>query len=81
MKSKQSEEFLAGITVGDLRRQLKIYDQDADLYIGGLTFYRLKRRGPNLVSMEFNEIVHRDTDGTLVADDLDRPKKKKSRSR
>jgi hypothetical protein len=40
--------------------------------MGGLRFYRLKRRGPKLVALEFQEVVHRDNSGRLIAHDLDR---------
>lgn len=44
------------LTVGDLKRQLAIYDDDFELeFSGGLTFYRLKTRGDNLAVVEFNE--------------------------
>lgn len=49
-------------TVGDLRRALRFYDDDAALIFGNgddLTFYRVKNRGPTerpLVQIEFNEI-------------------------
>lgn len=44
------------LTVGDLRRQLAAFDDDTKLtFGGGLTFYRLKMRGENLVNLEFNE--------------------------
>jgi hypothetical protein len=59
----------AGITVGDLRRKLAAFPDDAELFFGGLTFYRLKSRGDLLVQLEFNESVYRDPDGTLVAQD------------
>lgn len=61
----------AGITVGEFRRQLAVFPDDADLYIGGLTFQRLKSRGPNLVALEFNEQVYRASDGTLVVEDVE----------
>jgi len=51
-KDLPSEKYLAGITVGDLRRQLDIFADDADLFIGGFQFYRLKSGGPLLVQVE-----------------------------
>lgn len=68
-----NERFTAGVTVGDLRRQLEIFPDDAELYMGGLRFYRLKSRGPQLVQLEFNEVVYRDADGALVAEDIEPP--------
>lgn len=68
---KKSPSTTAGITVGELRRQLEIYPEDAELFFGGLTFHRLKLRGEKLVSMEFNEEVYRQHDGTLIANDVD----------
>ena len=47
---------MADLTVGDLRRTLESYPDDAELgFSGGMTFYRLKWRGPNLVMLEFSE--------------------------
>lgn len=45
------------LTVGDLRMHLKIFDDDDEVIFGGgnLTFYRTKKRGPNLVQIEFAE--------------------------
>lgn len=59
----------AGITVGELRRQLEAFPDDAELYIGDLVFYRLKRRGDNLVQVEFNQTIYRDSSGRWVVDD------------
>jgi hypothetical protein len=43
-------------TVGQLKRALAVYDDDYELHLpGGLTFYRLKQRGPQLVALEVNE--------------------------
>ncbi|MDB4890269.1 MAG: hypothetical protein JWL61_2124 [Gemmatimonadetes bacterium] len=60
----------AGITVGDLVRQLSGFPQDAELYMGGLHFYRLKNRSDHLVQLEFQEQVYRDSSGQLFAEDL-----------
>jgi len=49
---------------------LRGFDQDAELYMGGLEFYRLKQRGPNLVQLEFNQSVYRDETGKLIAEDI-----------
>ncbi|MCH7419606.1 hypothetical protein [Pseudomonas mosselii] len=44
-------------TVGELRRQLASYpDDDEVIFEGGLTLGRVKRRGPDLVSIEFAEV-------------------------
>ncbi len=43
-------------TVGDLKRQLQGLDDDDELqFSGGLTFYRIKRRGDQLQVLEFGE--------------------------
>lgn len=43
-------------TVGDLRRQLEIWDDDTKLtFGGGLPFYRVKRCGDDEVFIEWNE--------------------------
>lgn len=44
-------------TVGELRRQLESFPEDDEIgFEGGLTLGRVKRRGPNLVSIEFAEV-------------------------
>jgi hypothetical protein len=44
------------MTVGDLKSQLSGLPDDTKLiFAGGLTFYRLKRRGDDEVFVEFNE--------------------------
>lgn len=45
-------------TIGDLKSWIKDIPNDTELiFQGNLTFYRIKRRGENLVQMEFNQIV------------------------
>jgi len=58
-----------GITVGDLRRRLEAFPDDAEVSFGGLTFYQLRTRGPNLVLIEFSQTVYRTDDGKLVVKD------------
>ncbi len=41
----KSPSTTAGITVGELRRKLASFPDDADLFFGGLRFSRLKSRG------------------------------------
>jgi hypothetical protein len=44
-------------TVGDLKRLLAVHSDNDELsFPGGLTFYRLKMRDTDLVTVEFNEI-------------------------
>lgn len=54
------------ITVGRLREALAIYDDDCELSFSGLTFCRIKSRGENLAQVEFNELVHLDSEGRVV---------------
>jgi hypothetical protein len=56
------------ITVGMLKQHLDSYSDDDELDFGGLTFYRLKRRGPKLVQVEFSQSVYRDAQGRVVVD-------------
>jgi hypothetical protein len=58
-----------GITVGELRKQLEIFDDDSEIYAGELTLYKLKLIGIKLVQMEFNQYVHRDNEGKLVIEE------------
>lgn len=55
-------------TVGTLKRALESYDDDDELDFGGLEFYRLKKRGPHLVRVEFNQTVYKDSDGKVVVE-------------
>lgn len=71
LKSQSRERQNAGVTVGELREQLEGYSEDAELYMGGLQFYRLKRRGEKLVQLEFNQQVYRDEDGEIVVEEVD----------
>lgn len=60
----------AGITVGELKRWLAAFGDDCELYMGGLTFYRLKQRGDKLVQFEFNEQVCPNESGTVIVEQL-----------
>ena len=61
----------SGITVGDLKRQLEVFDPKAWLIFGGggLDFYRLKRRGEDLVQVEFDQQIYRTEEGELIVED------------
>ncbi|MBB1329494.1 hypothetical protein H5087_09055 [Pseudoalteromonas sp. SR43-7] len=50
------------LTVGDLKKQLAHYDDDVEITFNGLDFYRLKMRGENLVQIEFNQTVYKNTE-------------------
>jgi hypothetical protein len=45
----------SGITVAQLISQLKGHRPDVEIYMGGLTFYRMKDRG-GVIQMEFNQM-------------------------
>ncbi|EKN3715740.1 hypothetical protein [Yersinia enterocolitica] len=57
------------ITVGELLDQLKGFDPDAELYFGGLDFYRPKlrshKKGHKIVQIEFNQTVSLDGNGLV----------------
>ena len=59
------------ITVGDLKRQLSLFDDDIEISFSGLTFYRLKMRGSKLVQIEFGQQVYRDDNGEVVVENVD----------
>lgn len=59
------------ITVGMLKQMLEIYPDDYELDFSGLEFYRLKQRGPELLQVEFNELVYRDGTGRVVVENLE----------
>jgi hypothetical protein len=58
------------ILAKDFRRALEQVPDDAQLSFSGLTFYRIKRRGPDVFQVEFNEAVYRDGTDDIVAFDL-----------
>lgn len=57
------------IDVGTLLDQLSGLPRDTRLSFGGLDFYRIKRRAPNLVQIEFNQSVYRTAEDLLVVED------------
>lgn len=57
---------LSGITVGELKECLEAFKDSDAVYIGGLTFYRFKKRGKDFISLEFNESVYEDAQGKIV---------------
>ncbi|MGP9808637.1 hypothetical protein ACT3TQ_10025 [Halomonas sp. AOP12-C2-37] len=60
------------ITVGQLKEMLEGFDGGDELGFSGLDFYRLKRRGPDLVQVEFNQQVHKDkVTGKVTVENLD----------
>ena len=78
-KSKEIEE-MSRITVGDLRGQLSVFADDAELVFGStmagdtLIFYRTKRLGDDMVLIELNELTEESLKESIKAD----AKKKKS---
>jgi hypothetical protein len=54
------------ITVGALRQALSAYKDSDELSFSGLTYYRVKLRGPALAQIEFDEQVYRDDEGRVV---------------
>lgn len=60
-----------GITVGELKRALEIFDDDSILEAGGLTFYRLKKSGEKSVRIEFKEQVYKDRNGKIIVGDAE----------
>lgn len=57
-------------TVGDLIRQLSIYDKDCEVEFSGLDFYRFKMRGEQLF-IEFNQQVYRTREGKVVVENFE----------
>lgn len=60
-----------GITVGELKRKLEIFDDDSILEAGGLTFFQLKKSGENSVRIEFKEQVYKDGNGKIIVEDAE----------
>jgi len=61
-----SEKYLR-ITVKELKEQLNNFDDNLEVYFGGLDFYRLKNRDAYL-QVEFNQTVYKDKDGKVVVE-------------
>jgi len=61
------EKTKIGITVKELRDQLKLYDDNLELFFGGLDFYRLKDRG-GCVQVEFDQTVYLNDQGLVVVE-------------
>ena len=59
------------ITVGRLLDELKIYPEHYLLSFGGLRYFRLKQRAPELVLVEFDQQVYLDDAGRVVVDNLE----------
>ncbi|MCY1699505.1 hypothetical protein OVA10_15775 [Lelliottia sp. SL45] len=68
--TQQNENLM---TVGELLDQLQHYPRDTLLSFSGLDFYRLKWRAENLVQVEFNQAVYRDSDGLVIVENLSQP--------
>ena len=58
---------MSKITVKDLREQLQKYDDDLELYFGGLDFYRLKDRDA-CVQVEFCQTVYKNEEGKVIVE-------------
>ncbi|MGO2354044.1 MAG: hypothetical protein ACTH58_04850 [Marinomonas foliarum] len=56
------------ITVGELLDQLEGIDRNARISFSGLDFYRIKRRGPDILQIEFNQQVYLDESGRVVVE-------------
>ncbi len=58
-------------TVGDMKRELAVFDDDYEIDFSGLDFYRLKQRGDKLVQVEFNQPVYRTPEGKVVVGNVE----------
>jgi hypothetical protein len=57
------------LTMGDLKEMMREWPDHLEIQLsGGLEFYRLKRRGEELVQFEFSENVWRDPGGNWHVD-------------
>lgn len=56
------------ISVQDLRDELALYPSHYRVSFSGLTFYRVKQRGPEIIQIEFDEAVHRTAEGRVVVE-------------
>ena len=62
---------MSNITVGHLKELLSAFNDDMELDFNGLEFYRLKQRAPNLVQVEFNQLVYKEPDGKIKVDSFE----------
>lgn len=56
------------ITVRELMEELRKHDPDAEVFFGGLDYYRVKSRGSKIIQIEFNQSVYLDRAGLVVVD-------------
>jgi len=70
LKNNRKSENVSGLTVGCLKDAIAGLDDDCEIGLGGLTFYRIKKRGENLAQMEFNEQVYVNDLGRIVIDEM-----------
>jgi len=49
------------ITVGQFKEMLEGANDDDELSFSGLDFYRLKRRGDDLIQVEFDQHVYKES--------------------
>ena len=68
---QEKRETNAGITVGEMIDSLNGFDRDAELYICGLQFQRVKLRGEKLLSIGFNQSIYRNAKGALLLEEFD----------
>lgn len=61
------ERTKVGITVKELRDQLKNYDDNLELFFGGLDFYRLKDRN-GCLQVEFSQTVYLNDQGLVIVE-------------
>lgn len=72
MTDKQAGSRERMITVEELREHLTGFPGKMEVDFSGLDFYRVKQRGDNLLQIEFNQQVWRDTQsGRVQIDNLD----------
>jgi hypothetical protein len=59
------------LTIRDLKEMIKDYDDDIEVYFGGLDFYRLKMRDKKLVQVEFSQTVSKNrSTGEVTIDNI-----------
>lgn len=59
------------IPVGQLRQALAGLADDDEISFSGLTYLRVKARGPHLSQVEFSEQVYLDAQGRVVVQNLE----------
>lgn len=60
-----------GITVGELKKHLEVFEDDCLIYAGGLTFEQLKKKSEKSLRIDFKQSVYETHTGEIIIDQFD----------